>query len=67
MHPEGFLDAVEEGARVIAGGGLRYLDTTERRRLLRELLKHKSCPPKWKGMNPKKTDNAVKMLGGLIK
>ena len=67
MHTKEFLNAVKEGALDIADGVLRYLDTTERRRLLRKLLNHKSCPEKWKGMNPKKTDNAVKMLGVLIK
>ena len=67
MHTKEFLNAVKEGARDIAGGVLRMLDVGEKRRLLKNLLKHKSCPTKWKGMNPKKTKNAVESLRVLIK
>jgi hypothetical protein len=67
MHTKEFLNAVEEGARDIAGGVLRVLDYDEKRQLLKKLLKHKSCPTKWKGMNPKKTKNAVESLRVLIK
>jgi len=67
MHTKEFLNAVKEGARDIAGGVLRMLDANEKRRLLKNLLKHKSCPTKWKGMNSKKTKTTVKRLGVLIK
>jgi len=67
MHTTEFLNAVEEGARDIADGVLRNLTVGERGRLLKKLLRHKSCPTKWKGMNPKKTKNAVESLRVLIK
>jgi hypothetical protein len=67
MHTKEFLNAVKEGARDIADGVLRKLNKPEKEQLLARLLKHKSCPTKWKGMNPKKTKNAVESLRVLIK